>query len=94
MTYSAPALYCYLQEPYALNFLHYRQLLHYTSVQNFTSTDIYKVESLTASFVDKYKNLYYYSDFELLLLCTIQYHYLLYLRQNIRDFGPLLCFAQ
>jgi hypothetical protein len=71
ITYSAPALHQYLQEPYALNFLRYHQLLHYTSVQNFTSTDILKVESLAASFVDKYKNLYYYSNFKLLLLCTI-----------------------
>jgi hypothetical protein len=94
MTYGAPALHRYLQEPYALNFLRYRQLLHYTSVRNFTSTDILKVESLAASFVDEYENLYYYGDFELLPSCTIQYHYLLHLGQNIRDFGPPSCFAQ
>jgi len=59
-----------------------------------TYTDILKVENLAATFVDKYKKLYYYGDPKLLLLCTIQFYYLLYLRQNIRDFGLLLCFAQ
>lgn len=94
MTYGAPALYHYLQEPYALNFLRYRQLLHYTSVRNLTYLDILKVESLAATFVDEYEGLYYCGDSELLPLCTIQFHYLLHLGQNVRDFGPPLCFAQ
>ena len=94
LTYSAPALYHYLQEPYASNFLRYCQLLHYTSVRNLTYLDILKVESLAAAFVDDYERLYYSGDSELLPSCTIQFHYLLHLRQNIRDFGPLLCFAQ
>jgi len=94
MTYGAPALYHYLQEPYALNFLRYRQLLHYTSVRNFTYADILKVEGLAVTFVDEYERLYYYGDSELLPSCTIQLHYLLHLGQNVRDFGPPLCFAQ
>ena len=94
MTYGAPALHYYMQEPYATNFLRYRQLLRYTSERNFTPADIIQVESLAVAFVNEYENLYYNGDPGLLPSCTIQYHYLLHLSQNIRDFGPPLCFAQ
>ena len=94
VTYGAPALHYYLLEPYATNFLRYRQLLCYTSQRSFTPSDIDKVESRAAVFVREYEDLYYGGDPNLLPSCTIQYHYLLHLGQNIRDFGPLLGFAQ
>lgn len=94
MTYGAPALYYHLPEPYAKNFLRYQQLLHYTSVRSFTRLNIVEVDKLAAEFVSEYEDLYYYGDVNLLPSCTIQYHYLLHLGQNIRDFGPPSCFAQ
>jgi hypothetical protein len=94
ITYGAPALSHYLPRPYNANFLYYRQLLCYTSQRSFTSLEIRAVETQAAAFVREYERLYYDGNSELLPSCTIQYHYLLHLGQNIRDFGPPLCFAQ
>jgi hypothetical protein len=83
-----------LPEPYCTNFLYYRQLLCYTSQRDFTPLEIREVENQAAAFVREYERLYYDGNPDLLPSCTIQYHYLLHLGQNIRDFGPPSCFAQ
>jgi hypothetical protein len=94
ITYGSPALSYYLPQLYSANFLYYRQLLCYTSQRSFTSLEIRAVETQAAAFIREYERLYYNSNPELLPSCTIQYHYLLHLGQNIRDFGPPLYFAQ
>jgi hypothetical protein len=94
VTYGAPALCQYLPEPYRTNFLYYRQLLCYTNQRGFTPLEIREVENQAAAFVREYERLYYDGNPDLLPSCTIQYHYLLHLGQNIRDFGPPSCFAQ
>lgn len=94
VTYGAPALYHYLPKPYGKNFLYYRQLLCCTSQRTFRPLEILEVENQAAAFVREYERLYYDGNADLLPSCTIQYHYLLHLGQNIRDFGPPSCFAQ
>lgn len=94
LTYGAPALTYYLPAEYSTNFLCYRQLLCTTSSRGFTSLEIQTFEGQAASFVRDYERLYYYRDPELLPSCTIQFHYLLHIGQNIRNFGPPLGFAQ
>jgi hypothetical protein len=94
MTYGAPALCYYLPKPYALNLLRYRQLLRYTSQRHFTSTDVTAIQVRVEDFIHEYESLYYGGDTHLLPSCTIQFHYLLHLSQNIQDFGPPSCFAQ
>ena len=94
LTYGAPAMQQFLPRPYAINFLCYRQLLHYTGRRSFSHAEIEQVEARSRSFVREYEDLYYGGDPDLLPSCTVQYHYLFHLGQNIRDFGPPLCFAQ
>jgi hypothetical protein len=94
LTYGAPALTYYLPAEYSTNFLCYRQLLCTTSSRGFTSLEIQTFEGQAVSFVREYERLYYHGDPELLPSCTIQFHYLLHIGQNIRDFGPPLGFAQ
>jgi hypothetical protein len=94
LTYGAPAMSHFLPRQYATNFLRYRQLLHYTTQRNFTRADIERVEIRSRMFVREYEDLYYGDDPDLLPSCSIQYHYLLHLGQNIRDFGPPSCYAQ
>ncbi|KZM18265.1 hypothetical protein ST47_g10591 [Ascochyta rabiei] len=84
----------FLLRPYATNFLRYRQLLHYTDQRNFTRADIEQVKAQAMSSVHEYEDLYYMGNPDLLPSCTIQYHYLLHLGQNIQDFGPPSCYAQ
>jgi hypothetical protein len=94
LTYGAPAMHYFLPTQYATNFLRYRQLLRYTNQRAFTCADIAQVEARSRMFLYEYEDLYYGNKPDLLPSCTIQYHYLLHLGQNIRDFGPPLCYAQ
>jgi hypothetical protein len=94
LTYGAPAVHHFLPLQYAQNFLRYRQLLYYTSRRRFTRAEVLEVQARAESFVREYKNLYYGGDPDLLPSCTIQFHYLLHLSQNIRDFSPPSGYAQ
>ena len=94
LTYGAPVMQHFLPKQYASNFLRYRQLLHCTDQRYFTLADVNQVDSRARRFVTKYKDLYYRGDPDLLPSCTVQFHFLLHLVQNIRNFGPPAYYAQ
>ena len=87
-------LYTELPKEYYNNFLQFQDLYQLVTQRLITTSEFARVRTLSFKFVREFKQLYYNKEPEYLSVCTVQIHYLLYLPQNIRDFGLPMHYAQ
>ena len=86
--YGIPCLVNRLPDTHLHNFTVLSQIFTLATKHHLSKQDIDKIEELSASFLQSYETLYYGGIPDRLRLCTVNFHYLVHLRQHIIDAGP------
>ena len=86
--YGTPCLRPYLPDEYLQNFVVLGHLFTLATKQQLSQSEVDLIEGLCTSFLQSYELLYYQNNERRMKLCTVNFHYLMHLRQHLMDAGP------
>ena len=92
--YGTPCLLPYLTYEYLQNFVVLGHLFTLAKKQQLSRSEVDLIRVLCTSFLQSYELLYYENIERRMKLCTINFHYLIYLQQHLMDAGPSCCWWQ